>query len=199
MKKTILTLLSLITTFAFAEDISVPKTDELLQIAPAVITPTKKGTIYFRAITDSQAVYSPDLFPGLGVGYRRSFGHSGVDLSFNFTTGKGWSNDQDSITWTSPKVSYLYYFDTLTSSSLYLGTGLGWGGSIFKKDDSNDQRQSFKFTGLIPHITLGYELLRTSAVASFFELNISQPLIPSSFRGNLRPSPLLEFSVGAGF
>lgn len=202
MKKLFTPIFLLGFIFANAEESSIaPKTDEFLQMVPEAKGPINKGTLYVKAITGSQTNHSSELSPGLGVGYRQAFGRSGVDISFNYSEGSGWSGKEELITWTSPKVSYLFYFAPARSSSLYVGTGAGWGGTSYEKelDNSQDIDEDSRFTGLIPHINVGYEFLRSSAVSSFLELTLSQPLIPRTFRGNAKPMPLLELSVGAGF
>ena len=160
----------------------------------------KKGTIYLRAIANSQSVDSDDVIPGIGLGYRRSFGSSGIDISTNFSQGEGWSGKNKKIVWISPKVSYLYYYSPKAKSSFYTGGGLGWGGTSFRgeRDMETNERSRSEFTGLIPHICLGYEGLRQNIITSFTELTISQPLIPSSSK-DYKPSPVAELSIGAGF
>jgi hypothetical protein len=208
MHKTIGSFFLLATTFLIASELPPPKTAELLQIAEPAFTPTKKGTVYFRAVTNSQTSQSKDVFPGFGLGYRKAFGYSAVDVSFNFSGGEGWDGNQSSVVWTAPRASYLYYFNPLKNSSLYAGTGLGWGGVLYETSTTfHDEDEDIimesntisGFIGLIPHATIGYEFLRNSVITSFIEFNVSQPLIPNSFEGTKKPSTILEVSLGAGF
>lgn len=155
-----------------------------------------KGSLYFRAVSDMQPLDNVDLFPGLGVGFRRSFGHSGVDISAYFSSGRGWTNKFKQTVWSAPKVSYLYYLTANKGSALYTGLGLSFGG-IALKERGGDEAHS-KFIGLLSHGTIGYEFLRASKVSSFIELNVTQAAIPKSLSGNF-PTPVCEFSVGAGF
>ncbi len=85
---------------------------------------------------------------------------------------------------------------------------MGWGGCSHKKYETVADEYDYvyhtsyedqKFTGLIPHLTLGFELLRTTILTSFIELNLSQPVIPQYFRGDSKPGPIAELSFGAGF
>lgn len=105
MHKTLISFFLFAITFVSANEIQAPKTSELLEIAEPVVFPTKKGTIYFRAVTNSQTSQNKDLIPGFGLGYRKSFGSSGVDVSFNFSSGEGWDRHQKSFIWTAPKAS----------------------------------------------------------------------------------------------
>ena len=198
MIKQLTILFLLATTLGFTSELPLPKTGEFFKTGPEITTPIKKGTIYIRANTDTQTAHGTDLSPGLGIGYRRSFGHSGVDISLNYSEGSGWTGDQKLITWTFPKVSYLYYVNPYKSTSFYAGTGIGWGGTSFEISEIESAEDS-SFTGLIPNITFGYEFLRSSILTSFLELNISQPLIPRNFEGTSKPTPLIELSLGAGF
>ncbi|OGN61417.1 MAG: hypothetical protein A3F09_03455 [Chlamydiae bacterium RIFCSPHIGHO2_12_FULL_49_11] len=200
MKKQSIILTLLVAAFGFADQPF--DSQEIAQMspssdgAPAYEAPVRKGSIYFRAITDSQPSNVANVFPGLGIGYRRSFNHSGVDISFNYSNGKGWgAQNARQILWTAPKVSYLYYFSPQGSQSVYGGLGLGWGGTQLRNTAKNERSN---FLGLIPNFSLGYELLRHSIISSFMEVTISQPLIPSSSSGT-SPGPVVEFSLGAGF
>lgn len=199
MIKQLTALLLLGSTLGFAGEIPQPKTQEFLEQVPMAASPIKKGTIYLRAITDSQTRHGTDLSPGFGLGYRRSFGHSGVDVSVNYSEGSGWTGNQRLITWTTPKVSYLYYLNPFKTTSFYAGTGMGWGGTSYEIRHVETEENDTSFVGLIPHVTFGYEFLRSSILTSFLELNVSQPLIPRYFEGASKPTPLVEFSVGAGF
>ena len=161
----------------------------------------KKGTIYLRAIANSESVQSDDVIPGIGLGYRRSFGSSGIDISTNFSQGEGWSGKNKKVVWVWPKVSYLYYYSPKATSSFYTGGGLGWGGTKFRgeRDAITAERKQSEFTGLIPHLCIGYEGLRHNIITSFTELTISQPLLPSTSSKNYKPTPVAELSIGAGF
>lgn len=159
----------------------------------------KKGTLYLRAITDSTTADYRNLYPGFGLGYRKTFGHSGVDASLNF------SQNSKYIFWTAPKVSYLYYATPNAGSSVYGGIGFGWGGThirtVIETADVDSFSRSISITrsmGLVSHLTLGYEFLRTNILSTFFELSANQPNFLNSF-GNQSTSPIIELSFGAGF
>ena len=196
MNKALSTLLLLASTFGFANETPLPPKSEYITNADPIENLDTEGTFYLRAVTTSQAFRGTTLFPGLGVGYRRFFGHSGVDFSLNYSEGAGWRGTEKFIAWTYPKVSYLYKI-----SSLYAGTGFGWGGAKYIKRGvlPEEGPEHSSFVGLIPHVTFGYEFLHTSIISSFTEINISQPLIPKTFTGEINPSPSIELSVGAGF
>ncbi len=189
-------LFLLTTVFGFADELSLQMPPRLEIHSLPTIAPAgegkKKGSIYFRAMTESQSDQSANVFPGYGVGYRRSFSESGVDISLNFSGGAG---DVNRVLWTAPKVSYLHYLNPKSDAAAYLGGGLAWGG-MHRTNNRLDQDDHF--VGLIPHVTLGCELTNHSQVFTFTELSVSQPLIPSSIQGQM-PGPVAELSIGAGF
>lgn len=198
-------LILLAASCAFTQELSLPNPTLMQPIVTMPEEPKgdpfKKGTIYFRAMTETQPTFQNALIPGLGIGYRRSFGPSGLDLSFNYSQGKGWNKDKEQIVWTTPRLSYLHYMNPSNSHSLYGGIGLGWGGVYTRKTERADDfvsKEKSNFVGLIPNIIFGYEALRTSILTSFSELIVSQPLIPSTASGEM-PGPIVELSVGAGF
>ena len=190
-KKLALALVLFTTAFGFADELSISQaatfpTTPQSQSDPISNRPNesmKKGTIYFRAITDSQPTNAMTVLPGFGFGYRRVFGSSGIDASLNANYRKHGS------IWTFPRVSYLKYFNPNADQSIYTGMGLGWGGTHGKKTH---------FVGIIPHATIGYELYRKAPISSFSEFTVSQPAIPAYQAGSF-PGPVAELSVGAGF
>lgn len=157
------------------------------------LEPTKKGSIYFRAMADSDALEHLIVFPGYGFGYRRSFNDAGIDISINYSRDE---QGRNATFWTAPKVSYIYYMDPTDENSLYAGAGLAWGG--IHKVYGYEAEFQLHFVGLVPHVTVGYEFLRQEMIFSFTELTISQPLI-ASYQAGPRPGPVAELSIGAGF
>lgn len=135
---------------------------------------------------------SLQMLPGLGLGYRLASGPSAIDISasFNrrdFRTDEG---KQHTFVYTLPKANYLYYVSPDRNNSFYAGGGLAWGGVRTK-----DERE---FHGLIPNLALGYEMGRNAAWRSFAQLDVSQPAIAASQKGDL-PKAYAELSLGAGF
>jgi hypothetical protein len=195
MKNTILTaVLLLSTTMSFAQE---PRLTELTKVTVKTEVPKNKGTLYFRGVTESQPLNRTDVIPGLGIGYRKSFGRNGVDVSLNYSQGNKLSDVRKQITWTAPKVSYLHYLSSDSPGSLYGGLGLGWGGFAAKDSKIANNRNS-NFVGLIPHVSIGYEALRDSIVTTFTELTISYPTVSSRYSG-VHPGLVAEVSLGAGF
>jgi len=180
------------TAFSIADELSISQaasfpTTPQVQTAPISNDSMKKGTVYFRAITDSQPTNDLSVLPGFGFGYRRAFGASGIDATFNVNY-----RNSGSI-WTFPRVSYLNYISPNADQSLYTGIGLGWGGTHNRESDRESD-----FVGLIPHATFGYEMFRNATISSFTEFTVSHPLIPAYSHGSF-PGPVAELSVGAGF
>ena len=154
-------------------------------------TASKSGFSYFRfAAADAYPTDSVQVVPGLGVGYRLATGNGALDLSANYSSGKGWTGESKNLFWTLPKVSYLRYWNAASDQSAYGGLGLAWGG-IQTKDDR-------EFQGIIPSATVGVEFFRKSAVRTFAELNVSQPAV-ARVVSDIFPGPIAEFSIGAGF
>lgn len=192
MKKMIITILTAVSTFAFANEPAVSKTFTDLSLDAKTLrkeaASVRRGFTYFRiAAADSYPVNSVQVVPGLGIGYRLTAGHGAVDVSANFNSSEGWG---ESYFWTLPKVSYVYYLNPVEDQTFYAGAGLGWGG-LRAKD-------SRAFEGIVANATAGMEFFRSAAFRTFAELNISQPAVARAISGPF-PGPVAEFSVGAGF
>jgi hypothetical protein len=152
----------------------------------------QRGSIYFRAMTDAEPDQGPEIFPGFGFGFRTSSSSSGFDVSANYSYSE--VNLRHKF-WTAPKISYLHYVSPNADQSLYGGFGIAWGGTSSKNKEG---LSNSRFRGLIPHLTIGFEMLRNSVIFSFTEFTLSQPLFPSTQLG-VRPGLIGELSVGAGF
>jgi hypothetical protein len=131
------------------------------------------------------------MLPGLGLGYRFGSGYLAYNLSASFTrrefrteTGK-----HRTYQYTAPKANVLYHL-TASNNSPYAGGGLAWAG--VKTDDGR------VFHGLTPNVAVGFEMGRHSSLHSFIQLDVSQPAIAATQRGDL-PGPYAELSIGAGF
>lgn len=147
--------------------------------------------VYFKlGAADSYSTSKEQVAPGVGVGYRWNFGRSALDLSTSYTSGEFLKSERTAAFFTLPKVAYLHYLSPLATNSLYGGAGLAWGG-IRTKEGSD-------FVGLIPSLSVGYEMQRTSAWKSFVQLDVSQAAVKYTLAGTL-PRPVAELSFGGGF
>lgn len=186
MKKTIFSILTLATSFCFADVPSpaLPPIDFNAKMPSS--DPSKQGYFYLRfATSDADFIYNHSVCPGFGFGYRRLANDGAIDISIN---GNGSFHFQKSC-WTIPKVSYLHYLTPNEEKSAYIGAGLAWGGV--------DMGRGKDFIGIIPNATLGYEFAHKMPLLGFTELNISQPAIPLIHSGF--PGPIFELSIGGGF
>lgn len=170
-----------------------------LEVKPALpsfeekVIPRKSFGYLRMGVSDSELpADTVQMLPGLGLGYRIVSGPSAFDVSASFNRRDIRSDEgkQRTYQYTLPKANYLYYVTGERNSSFYAGGGLAWGGVKTK-----DERE---FHGLIPNVSLGYELNRNSTLRSFVQFDVSQPVIAASQKGDL-PNAFAEFSLGAGF
>jgi len=214
MKNTIIaTIATLATTFGFSQEVSeilessAPHLVEF-EVAPSTILVEPKQTFpvietkksprtsfgyILMGISDSQIPsHINQTVPGIGIGYRVASGPSAIDVmgAANYRKYRTATGRNDTFRYIFPKVNYFHYLSPEKDNSFYAGGGLAWGG--IKTVDSRE------FHGIIPNVTVGYELTRNSWVRTFTQLDISQAAIATSQKGKL-PGPLAEISIGAGF
>ncbi len=212
MKKTITTaIFSMGAVFGFAQD-AIPQAiqDPAIhantianaipsQSQPAIPLETKVSSndsfLYLKMSASDSEFNDFDqkkVIPGLGLGYRLASGNSALDVSasYNYRNIRDEEGKKRTYFYTVPKANYLYYTTPASNNSFYAGAGLAWGG-MKTKDDR-------EFLGIIPNAAVGYEISRKSAVRTFVQLDVSQPALAASQKGNL-PGPFAELSVGAGF
>lgn len=196
MKKEITTaILTFAAALGFAQD-AIPEVlphitaIQTTPVVPSIIEKVtqKKSFGYLRmGVSDSNLqTTNIEMIPGFGLGYRIIAGSSAFDISGSFNRRETITEEGKERTYlyTVPKLNYLYYVE-----SFYAGAGAAWGG--VKTTDTN-------FVGIIPNVTLGYELNRTGILRSFVQLDVSQPAIAAVKDGAL-PKAFAEISFGAGF
>lgn len=151
--------------------------------------PVNKGSMYV-GLSAGESAYVHG-FPGCTVGYRKALDNAAIDVSATYSQQNS-SHDQLSYFITAPKVTYLYYLQD-NDQSPYAGVGLA-GGALNK--DGKD-----KFVGIMPHITLGYELGRSQTWCSFLAFTAYQPLLPVNPVHSIKhlPGPFGDMMVGIGF
>jgi len=196
MKKEITTaIMTLVTALGFAQQAIPEVLPHIVQIQSAPVLPSlevkvtpKKSFGYLRMGVSDSNLQTTDvvMIPGFGLGYRIVSGASAFDISASFNRRETITDEGKERTYlyTVPKANYLYYVD-----SFYAGAGAAWGG--VKTEDTN-------FVGIIPNISIGYELNQTGVLRSFVQLDVSQPAIAAVKEGAL-PKPYAELSFGAGF
>lgn len=203
MKKEITTVcLTLATVLGFAQETSQELAEAnlvQLEINPSLPAleekkPANHSFGYLRmGVSDSHLPRDTEqMLPGLGMGYRIVSGSSAFDLSASFNRRNYQTNEGKNRTYqyTLPKANYFYYVTATKSSSLYGGGGFAWGG--MKTEDGRE------FSGLIPNLALGLEMNRNAAWRSFFQLDVSQPALAATQKGDL-PKAFAELTLGSGF
>lgn len=187
--------------FAAEEAIVVPKpyVTSVEEPAPALKphlpeSTGKKSLLYLRlGVSDSQPTGHVRAVPGIGGGYRQKSKHSAVDISGSYSRydGRGASGERKQLYfYTFPRLNFLRYAEPTGNQSFYFGGGAAFGGL--------HNKQGNRFVGLIPNVSIGYEMNRKGSWGSFVQFDISQPAIAVQ-RSNGFPGPLAEVSVGAGF
>lgn len=209
MRNIIATTLTLLgTTLGFAQETPIETLPTLVQLdlPPALPKVEEKPLIkssfgYLKmGVSDSETVPSEkDIIPGIGIGYRIFSGSSALDISASISSRTTRENEEklSSTSYVFPRVNYLYYPSAKSSNSFYAGGGLSWG-AVYSSSTSDLSKNSNEFVGLIPNINVGYEMSRMSTIRTFIQLDVSQPVIAATRKGDL-PRPFAEISLGAGF
>lgn len=147
-------------------------------------------------VTDSR----PDakqVLPGAGLGLRYDLPVGAIDVSASYTGMDAFREEVTTYFYTLPRVSYFYYATPAKQQSFYGGAGLAFGG--MKTTDA------VTFTGLIPSVSLGYEMNRHENWRSFVQLDVSQPAFATSTGkpfmslASIDLGPVAEFAVGFGY
>jgi hypothetical protein len=152
---------------------------------------TKKSHIYLRMnVMEPNLGHGKAVLPGFGLGYRRTVGSAAVDFSFGYSKGRGAAHHGKSEFITLPKISYLYYFSPILNQSFYVGPAIALGRIVRGPEN--------RFEGLIPSASIGIEISRRANLLSFFQLDVSMPVIAANLKGHM-PGPIAELAFGAGF
>lgn len=146
------------------------------------VAPERGGLFYIKMEASDASRLNP--IPGVGFGWRIYGDKSALDISFSAIYGK---HHHEYFTF--PKANLYFYTNGDETNSLYLGGGLAWGSYEAQEKD---------FMGIVPNLTLGYEINRKGMIGSFIQIEVSQPAIPAYSTGGL-PGPFAELSIGAGF
>ena len=153
---------------------------------------------YMRmGLSDSRPTDVKNVLPGLGAGARYSIGSGAIDLSASYTGDNPFVDQTETYFYTVPRLSYLYYATPSKEQSFFGGAGLAYGG--LKSSDTT------LFNGLIPSISLGYEMNRLQNWRSFVQLDISQPAVatasskPFAKMATWSLGPIAELAFGFGY
>lgn len=146
---------------------------------------------------------------GLGFGYRYELDKLGIDATARLfisagNDGDGEGNGEDGAVNGGFRLMALYHFDGLSSSSPYVGGGLGWGGTAAVFDDD-----LFSGGGLEGHLAAGYSLLRESSIRMYLQFDAVMPfynlehdlseLSANGVKQDDRYAPIFGISLGVGW
>lgn len=149
----------------------------------------KYVTLGYGAVVAGKAARGP----AFGFGYRFELDRVGIDASLGFIL----ANDGDGygLTGYYPRLAGIWYQEPLADASAYYGLGLSFGGTAVEDADGNDLTGG----GLQGHVTAGYEMLRSSTIRFFGQLDVTLPVYQSDDRGVERYTPSVSFQIGLGW
>lgn len=188
---------------------SMPTTQELpLQVKTALAE--AKGVRnwfgYMRlGASDSRPNELAHVYPGLGLGFRFALPVGALDVSSSYSGSD--VNAEGTYFYTVPCVSYLLYVSPEKDQSFYAGAGLAYGGlktkEMLKEMETN--KDASPFNGVIPSVSVGYEMNRHNNWRSFFQIDVSQPAFSTSRAkphmqlANANLGPIIAGSIGFGY
>ena len=198
--KLITALLTAATTLGFAAD-PIVTTNDLPTEVKQSLQDSKMDRNWFGymrlGMADSRPTDAKQVLPGLGLGVRYDLPVGAIDVSASYTGVDAFAEESKTYFYTLPRVSYFYYATPAKQQSFYGGAGLAFGG--LKTTDA------VTFSGLIPSVSLGYEMNRHENWRSFIQLDVSQPAFATSkdrpfmSLASIDLGPVAEFSVGFGY
>jgi hypothetical protein len=197
MKTKLMTLFVTAASAIFAQE-QMPTTRELpLDVKQTFVDSQLKNNWfgYMRlGVSDARPNDMANVLPGLGLGFRYGLPVGSLDLSASYT-GKDAKAD-GTYFYTLPRLSYLMYLSPKKEQSFYAGAGLAFAG--IKNNDATT------FHGLVPNVSVGYEMNRLQNWRSFIQVDVSQPAF-STAKGSFMDvasaslGPIAECSVGFGY
>ncbi|MDB4953045.1 MAG: hypothetical protein JWO36_614 [Myxococcales bacterium] len=147
--------------------------------------------------------------PAFGIGYRYELDRMGIEVSgFNFITASseimtssGTRTSSGAVTGDIVRLSAFWYQNPLGNDTTFIGGGIGYG-----LNATCDETQCYSGSGIEGHIIGGYEMLRSSTIRMFGELDITLPFYKSGvtdfFNGTStaqRYVPSVSLMVGLGW
>ena len=219
MKKTLAILMTTAMTLGFSQEQTLTFDQQKAHFPVETQIAQNRGTIYLKIGANESNLPKDDttIMPGLGLGYRISFGSHAVDISADGNSRQIRNISENRVTnysYNLPKANYLYVLSPKSNNSLYAGAGVSFGGikqttviaateEVVNKDGSvvsavaaYDKTQEFH--GLIPNVALGYEFNRKGVVKTFVQLDVSQPALAIMREGDFF-SPKVSLAAGIGF
>ena len=199
MKTKLMTVFLTAASAIFAQE-QMPTTRELPLEVKKSLVDSQTDSAWFGymrlGVSDSRANDNmKSVFPGLGLGCRYGLSFGALDLSASYTG--NYVNSADTYFFTLPRLSYLMYLTPKKEQSFYAGAGLAYGG--MKTKDATT------FYGIIPSVSVGYEMNRQQNWHSFIQLDVSQPALSTNYEkpfmhvASASLGPIAECSVGFGY
>jgi hypothetical protein len=198
MKTKLMTLFVTAASAIFASE-QMPTTQELPLEVKKSLVDTKLNNNWFGymrlGLSDSRPNKIASVLPGLGLGCRYGLSFGALDLSASYM-GDDFKAD-GTYFYTLPRLSYLMYSSPKKDQSFYAGAGLAYGG-MRNKDATT-------FNGIIPSVSVGYEMNRQQSWHSFIQVDFSQPAFathsekPYMQVASAKLGPIAECSVGFGY
>jgi hypothetical protein len=200
MKKKLMTAFLTAASLGFAAE-QMPTTKELpIEVKHKMVEPVMLNSNWFgylrMGLSDSRANTMEKVVPGLGLGCRFGLPVGALDLSATYTGDNYWAKQKSYVFSTFPRVAYFLYLSPAKEQSLYAGPGVAYG--IMQKKGVN-------FSGIIPSLSVGYEMNRLQNWRSFIQMDVSQPALstdkvkPYMHKVSMDLGPVLEASVGFGY
>ena len=206
MKTKFMTALLAATSCGLFAAEQMPTTKELpLEVKPKMADMQMNQSNWFSyvrmGLSDSRPNSMERVVPGLGLGLRYGLPVGALDVNASYTGDNYFQKATKSyVFYTIPRVSYLYYISPKKEQSFYVGSGLAYGSL------QSTKAKTPKFFGLLPSVTLGYEMNRLQHWRSFVQLDVSTPAVstekfnPKTWTlASLSQGPVAELSVGFGY
>ena len=117
-----------------------------------------------------------------GFGYRYETDMFAVDVSF-LNTVLSIGDDENGADMDFLRLGGIYFLNPVSDHSLYFGLGLSYGGTLINpggEDESGDDEDSKWNVGLRANPSVGFEMMRTSTVRLFLQIDAVLPFYQSS-------------------
>jgi hypothetical protein len=197
MKTKFVTLFLTAASVIFAAE-PMPTTKELpLQVkrSPVAIEHSNWFSYLRLSASDARPNEMGRVTPGVGLGFRFGLPIGALDVSASYNGTDVQAKGR--YFYNAPRVAYFLYSSPQKDQSFYAGPGVAFGG--MKTLDATT------FTGIIPSLSVGYEMNRHQNWRSFLQVDVSQPAFTTAKKkpfmevASAKLGPIAEASIGFGF